>query len=88
LFELLSYLKVVKPVQPVEFEPTLTLAGTDQIVQEGVHGKSGAEPDLKTRLERYGIVYQGIAQIADYGSLDPRQAVINMAIDDGCPSRQ
>ena len=88
--EAIAVLRATAPMPPLSVNPGLALAALDQVVWQGPRGEVGHRGEGGSspfdRQARHGVRARLSGENIDYGA-DGLQAVIDLIVDDGVPSR-
>lgn len=89
--ELIAYLKKAKPIKPIIWDDNIAKAAKDHVLDTGPSGHTGHDgvdgSDMSQRIERYTKIEATAGENCDYGETNPRGVILDLAIDDGVPSR-
>ena len=89
--EAIAFLLAQKPLPPLSFSPSLTRASTFLLVsQQRTNTRGHNSPDgtpFRKRLESFGSWSGYLGECLHYGASTPREAVIDLIVEDGIPDR-
>jgi len=86
-----NYLKNAKPVREMKWSDALMKAAKDHVLDTGPSGKTGHTgvdgSTMSKRINKYMKWEATIGENIMYSSKSPLQVLVDLAIDDGVPSR-
>ena len=89
--ELIEYLENIEAVGPLTWQPEISLAAKDHVMDKGPAGEIGHEgsdgSQVGDRLNHYGRYNIQCGENLSFGDGNGRDIVIQLLIDDGVPDR-
>ena len=91
LDDAIAFLRAASPLPPLQASQGMSLGARDHLKDLGMSGSTGHKGSdgsfIDQRVNRYGAWASTIGENISYTDETAREAVINMLIDDGNPSR-
>jgi uncharacterized protein YkwD len=88
---MIEYLKTQKGVQPITLSDTIKPYSCSHVADQGPKGATGHSSTDGTsfgdRVKNLMKVGYGVGENISYGTTNPREILIALAIDDGVPNR-